>query len=506
MPDITFNKNAAIYVFRRTADDKKMITFAALVDYIKSNPAYLDPHSKIYIDEDAIYFGHSLMEIEASFTHLSAQWRLHGAFDESNLSNGLHFIAGAKLEVKKSLNDIQGQLCADAEAYFKELKIQQHEIPQQLGDDANTALLSLIQQNQGVIIGESDHGSETPKKLVIDNMQRLKELGVTTLFLEHVFSDTQLELFEAYFKSETLEMPVMLKNYLSYLDCGHLGENHSSPYSFTGVVIQAKLHGIKIIPIDTYASYAIKPGLSTLATSSKKRALLMNYVAAKQLQAYQQSSPAEKYVVFCGSMHINAVTHKVPGITECTGLPTIVVERICPEDKCETISTDNAEHIVKPDVLIKLDVAQTQAAISINEVRAQFSPTISGKDLKVNSYQALEENKSLLPKPFLNSEKLANEFIADLEKLVERIKKTKYGNGLDLYNKIVAINNLVNSIKNNKSDFNSDFTLWKSLNDATINKQRRTKGFSSLFNPKRTASQKLIDKYSKKYTKLGLGN
>ncbi|KTD82970.1 membrane-targeted effector domain-containing toxin [Legionella waltersii] len=358
-----FAKKDALYSIRNTflANQKRDALFARVVASLKADPAYNDPHSKILIEDDAIYFGHSLQELAASFPWLNTELVGNRVLSESTLQA---FVT--PLDITRhipSIEESQKALLEEASNFFKTMLpvTNRKVIPPRLPGNANDVLLSVVDKNQGVIIGER-HQDIAPKKLLCDNMAKLKQKGVKVLFLEHLFDETHRELLDAYFKSPSVEMPAMLKAYLQSQDTGQTGQvKNNTSYSFTEVVKQAKIHGIRIIPIDTIASYSIGGELVESEDERRKRALMMNYVAAKRIQEYQKEPDSGKFVVFCGSMHINAANSKVPGLTEITGMPTIVVEDLSlDKPQQETISV-SPQVLSKPDVFIQMkpiDLAQ----------------------------------------------------------------------------------------------------------------------------------------------------
>ena len=152
-------------------------------------------------------------------------------------------------------------------------------------------------------------------------MKKLKERGVGIIKLEYVFSDTQKEMLDAYFASDSLVMPVMLKNYLNSLDRDFSLNQPTqfAPYSFTGLVVQAKRYGIKIEPIDTVASYSTGSEVSMRGGNDPgDRCLMMNYMVARQAE---ENSSACKVLYFCGAKHINKVRSGIPGLSEITNSP-----------------------------------------------------------------------------------------------------------------------------------------------------------------------------------------
>ena len=366
-----FTKDEALYSITRNnrtfRDEKK--SFDSIKNYIKSCPASNDPHSRIIIDNDGIYFGHGLMEIEASFPGLIPliMTRPSKSFSEDNISTYFDFRHDSDFNILNPIKEKQKALIQEARDFFNSTEtttLPKKNLSQ--GLEPQEVLFNLIDSNNTVAVGEL-HGDKSSKKLLIDNMPQLKEKGIGAIYLEHVFYDTQKELFDAYFESDSLLMPEMLKNHLERLDLlFHLSDGKNfSPYTFTGLVIQAKRYDIRIIPVDTVASYSTGSALhigNEGVKDAANRCLMMNYVAAK---SYEEGKlPTEKSLFFVGSKHINSANSGIPGIAEITKGATLVVED--KSSKREKLAAE--EHPAKPDVVIYLDTKLSREAKNLSRV------------------------------------------------------------------------------------------------------------------------------------------
>lgn len=345
--------------------------FADIVTYIQSCDAYHDRDTKVFITPSAIYFGHALREIEAAFPKLKLLLMTDNskAFSETNLSFRSYYNQmGTKTALisYRPIAKAQQELAVTAQAYFKVMTKQKPEpISSELSQyrAPNKILTMLMAANNGLALGEQ-HEDFSPKKLLIDNMEALKESGVTTIFLEHLLEDTQRDLLKKYLSGPSdAKMPIMLREYLNFLDNGFRLKNHPDqiisgefqPYGFIGLVLQAKKYGMNIVPIDTSISYATGSQINKLSElDADNRCLMMNYVAAQQIKKFKQQHPNDKFIVFCGSKHINAFNSSIPGMAEITGAPTLVVEDVSDRSSLsnrERISLSST-HPAKPDVLI----------------------------------------------------------------------------------------------------------------------------------------------------------
>ncbi len=224
-------------------------------------------------------------------------------------------------------------LLAEANAYFAQ---RDSDIPEQSYLNHFSEIPTKVSPNEffrqmlyqdivGLCIGESHTDSGT-KKLLIENMEVLKGLGVDTLFLEGLFYDTSLQTcLNDYFNSSNGELPGMLKIQLNELDS--LVRPEASPYNYTSLIIAAKQAKIRIVGIDT--------GVSALCGDPtfkiKERATAMNYVAQTIIQ--KERGPG-KYIVLVGGGHVSKIKEvNVVGLSELIHCPSLRVTKAKLRDK-----------------------------------------------------------------------------------------------------------------------------------------------------------------------------
>ncbi len=206
-----------------------------------------------------------------------------------------------------------------------------------------------------VIVGES-HNSVASKQLLIDNMKDLSKSrlrgggGVKTLYMEHLMSDLHGDLLAEYARTKT--MPVELKKHLDQLDQGHRTDDHGK-YTFRALVESAVNAGVRVVPLDTAASYYLAGELKD------ERITVGNYIAAQRI-LQDRSGPA---VALVGSGHANAREGK-PGIAELTGglgvrvsdVPEKAAFRACkdPGEQLRESAISSHTKEIKCDVLIEM--------------------------------------------------------------------------------------------------------------------------------------------------------
>lgn len=120
---------------------------------------------------------------------------------------------------------------------------------------ANTTPADFIAQSyqhaRGLIVCES-HVEQSSKALLIDQMKALKQQGVKTLYMEHLFTDLHQADLDTFQRTGVL--PPALKDRLWTLDRGHMPE-YRGPHTYTSVVEVAGKHGLRIRALDCVSSY-----------------------------------------------------------------------------------------------------------------------------------------------------------------------------------------------------------------------------------------------------------
>jgi len=204
------------------------------------------------------------------------------------------------------------RLAADARQFFDRVAVPRAAVKLSVDPSFTDKQIfeAMYREKNGIVLGE-DHDSRASKKLVMDNMHCLKELGVATLYLEHVCTDLHQAALTDYFSTsgEGLPMQEHLKTFLDYLDRKNLIEQ-DKPYSFRKLVEKARDVGIKVIAIDCLASYRVRD-----MCDPRIRLKVMPYFASAKIAQYQSASGSARWLAFVGSSHTNRIP-KAPEIVE----------------------------------------------------------------------------------------------------------------------------------------------------------------------------------------------
>ena len=391
MPDPSITLDNARYVFTAGPDTLKKVS---------GNPLYEDSNCHVNIIGDKICLGLSITEFDNYFPNI---------LDEENVSRVYAYDTPLKMRLEEDieiirsfeLKKVQQALIDEGRMYFQmktAVQLNRDTLPKVI-DNEETIIAELLKNHDGLCIGEI-HKSLASKKFLIDNMAELKKQGVTTLFLEHLFSDTQTSLLNEYLDPLCTEMPPLLSRHLDHLDKGHGLRNivDDNPYSFKGLIMSAKKHGMRIIPIDTSISYERDKNQIDSQDKHTSRCVMMNYIAAQQFSKFKADHSHNKYVFFVGSAHINAVTSSVPGIAEITGCPTIVVE----DGASYHYSTATQSHIVTPDILIRLNGKELSKEAKVIQQELEQSAPKTKVLMQINYTEVqtniMKPDKSNLPK------------------------------------------------------------------------------------------------------------
>jgi len=197
---------------------------------------------------------------------------------------------------------------------------------------------SSFNQCRGLVIGEI-HSHSSPKRFLIDHMKALAKLGVTRIYMEHLFCERHQRLLD------DEELPKELELYLKSLDEGHDVEEkeleNENAGTFLNVVRAAKTCGIRVVAIDSEATYAVGriedfSNLSNEDSSTVERYKVMNML---MLECFRECDDGGKYVVFVGSGHASTSYH-VLGVSDLLCCPNIVIHDKDEEHPVATLESD----------------------------------------------------------------------------------------------------------------------------------------------------------------------
>lgn len=226
-------------------------------------------------------------------------------------------------EYQSELKAEKNRLLLEAEKSFQNLPAKKKtDLPD---SPTETAIIKqYLLHNRGFVIGEV-HEHKSPKQFLIDNMPLLKSKGVTTIYMEHLLHERHQAMLDHYMRSPIDEpLPKELEIYLRHQDEKRDLNSGSNTATFIGIVEYAKKNGIRIVAIDSEASYQIvgrtlSDWQDDKITQDRCRAMNMSV-----LEHVKKNNDGGKFVVFVGSAHV-ATYLGVPGVSDLLGCPNIVV-------------------------------------------------------------------------------------------------------------------------------------------------------------------------------------
>ncbi len=246
--------------------------YLAFFIYLKNHPALQCSYTKIKLTADfQIHIDCSVQELNTTFPDFFRKLYNEGQFyDATNdriFENSPDLIPDMIIEHQGLCHDLQEKLAKEHDE--SDLKrANQHTLPPKRTILSSFELTNTSLADESTIcIGES-HRSLAAKKLVISLIEQFStEHNGHIIFLEHLM-ETMQDALDAYTSGDVAFMPVVLFNYLKHLD--HVmgleitktrdatlidDDLNTIPNSFTGIIIAAAKHRIRVIALESIESY-----------------------------------------------------------------------------------------------------------------------------------------------------------------------------------------------------------------------------------------------------------
>ncbi len=169
----------------------------------------------------------------------------------------------------------------------------------------------------GVFIGEF-HDNASSKSFLIDNMQKLKEAGVTTLFMEFIEYDGAQKALDTYLKSKNpqADVPPEVSGYLKESDDLYKFQEKKSP-GLMNLVRAAKAAGIRVVGLESEATKFA--GYTSFGSEGPERLAALNYNSKKIIE---KEKGAGKYVALMGIYHV-VDSKEAVGMSKIMGAPSM---------------------------------------------------------------------------------------------------------------------------------------------------------------------------------------
>ncbi|MEM1283538.1 MAG: hypothetical protein AAGG81_08300, partial [Chlamydiota bacterium] len=195
---------------------------------------------------------------------------------------------------------------------FKALQIEDSKLRVNTYSEVHNKLLKDL-DFEGVIYGQNCDRSLT-RQMIIEEMPKLKKMGVETIYIE--FFETELQgILDEYLTNDHLEVPKIIENVLKEI----WGFSHYNSYSHLQLIKTAKKHKIRVVGLETARS--MMAGHGHFRNFSKDRNLWFKTVALDIITTNQQKKES-KYIVLCGNTHLTSLNDNA-GLSELLQQPCV---------------------------------------------------------------------------------------------------------------------------------------------------------------------------------------
>lgn len=170
--------------------------------------------------------------------------------------------------------------------------------------------------SKSFVIGEK-HEEPTVNKFLRENIPLFAKNGIKTLFLEDVFYELQF-LLDEYLNSKEEELPGELE---LALRCNDETSFHAS--QVLDIVKTAKIHGIRIVGLETQNSHKLQVG-DAMIPYRFERIRAFNYQALQIIRKEMTAIPGGKFIIRTGAEHLLEGGDTTPGLAKLLDCPGIV--------------------------------------------------------------------------------------------------------------------------------------------------------------------------------------
>lgn len=226
-------------------------------------------------------------------------------------------------------------------------------------------LKTLLGASPGLVIAATP-SARASKRLLIDKMPVLFNLGVRTLYLQPLQHDIHQDDLDQLQTTGTL--PPALGRFLDEQD-GWQMTDRGAHATYRAVVEAARRAGVRIVALDLLASAhlrGVEVGVGTPASNVETRARVASHVAAKRIQHDQaQQSTTQgpgRWVALVDNLHAGAF-NGTRGIADRLAVPSLRVEDVNDPDAPRleaavdpglSVTVPKAEGLLRCDYLLKV--------------------------------------------------------------------------------------------------------------------------------------------------------
>lgn len=462
--------NGLLYVIERAPHDGKSL-FDDIVNYLSASGLLKDPATNIIIEKNAIYFGYNLKEISILLEKFKSEILDHERHAEHSMlydrrklpplkfneyclfeMDWLRPASGITIKpMRGSIFDIRKQKIKDIKQQnlsFDRSKVSQEKIVEDDHFSVDQQLSASLLSNNGVCIGEL-HNRHEAKQMLIAALPSLVKSGVTTLYVEFGFYDTQKNLYDSF--NATGKLPSVLLSFIVTedkldkmiaVDNGNIiAAYQKNVYSYLGLVVMAKMQDVNITPIDHTDAYdSVLTSFYTKSEESfvKKRMLLMNY-HCHEVSLKEKSEG--KGIFFVGEEHSNFIEKlNIPGVSDLLNIPSLKVSEYQKIIECDAYTKGLLSHNIGRVLLGKpVKVYQPTKGFSLSDKNFDCRKLIFLQELKSEVDDPIWSTKGQFKFTFLSFKHLPSK-IANLRKILAN---------LDDCSSEKEITNVFNNVMNN---------------------------------------------------------
>nr|WP_155581916.1 membrane-targeted effector domain-containing toxin [Pseudomonas spelaei] len=244
---------------------------------------------------------------------------------ETSTQHGLDASYGLKTPARKAFQNARERLNTDAETYLaNHLPPARPDTSVLASSKSPESFLEKLRESEfsGLVLGE-EHSAQSSKRLLREQMGKLKELEFKTLYVEQLLTDLHQADLDIFLRTQRLTDN--LKRYLKQLDKRCM-PNYPGNDTYTEVIQAAARHGLRIRALDCTASHIV----TGLGDTNLARKQMFSYFASEVIKADQAAHGPHKWVALVASAHTNN-NLGVLGLAELQGAVSLHVRDTAPE-------------------------------------------------------------------------------------------------------------------------------------------------------------------------------
>jgi hypothetical protein len=295
------------------SDLERIDIYEKIKNAVKNNPVV----DVIFNDQDLNF---TINHIACEYRNIFKKWGMEDIFSR---------------DIEQENNEFNSnEFNNNCETFISEHLVREIETTTMIDAKPIEIVLDLLQKHEGICFGEK-HTHISPRMFLIKHMEKLKDAGIKTIYIEGIRFDTCQALLDSNASTDKLPFIVKKDTKKSYDHSGGKSYNLSSNSFAISLLKAAKKAGIRIVGIDSSRTIDLlfkthqfsmrKNGMLTANDYYIPRLVTMNAVATAIIEQEQQSHPG-KYIALMGAAHLSKIDDfKISGVAELLGVPSIAI-------------------------------------------------------------------------------------------------------------------------------------------------------------------------------------